>query len=652
MCGITGIYNLKGRAVDTLLLKDMTEALAHRGPDDYGYMIAHTASSTCSALRDDMAARQGAGKTDLGLGHRRLSIIDLSEAAHQPMSDPSGKAWIVYNGEIYNYIELREELKSRGRRFRTGSDTEVVLNAYLEWGHGCLRRFNGMFAFAIWDSVKSRLFCARDRFGIKPFYYALNRERFAFASEIKALLSESSIERKADKAKIYDYLAYNLLDHSEESFFKGIKQLMPAHCLIVQGSKVSIERWWDINPHAGGEPRRDDSYYSQEFYRLFEDSVRLRLRSDVPVGSCLSGGLDSSAIVCMINRLLGGGKGGTHKAAIGRHQKTFSACFEEPRYDERPYMAAVTEQTNAEANYVFPDGAKLFDTLPALVWHQEEPFRTTSIYAQWNVMRLAREKGLKVLLDGQGADELMAGYHLFFTGRYRDVLASLNPMKLIKEAISYRESHGAYPVAHVANALRGLLPESLVAVLKSALKADPAWIDGGFKKEYSRGVGLAEKFPSKLDDQLYAYLTRYNLPSLLHYEDRNSMAFSIEARVPFLDYRLVEYLFTLPPGLKIRGGETKVVLREAVQGLIPQVVLDRRDKIGFETPEDEWFRTVLKDNIEDIIYSKRFGELPFFDHARVKRELKAHMQGSKNIGSTIWKWLNLYMWLERFDCSI
>jgi asparagine synthase (glutamine-hydrolysing) len=420
MCGISGIWHLdNSRSISPSLIAQMTFTLRHRGPDDEGYLFVDTVTGHHEGRRGRDTVpelqmpdvRQGSEKRyDLAFGFRRLSIIDLSPAGHQPMGNADGSLWVVYNGEIYNYLELREELKARGHTFRTATDTEVILCAYEEWGEACLERFNGMWAFALWDGHRQQLFCARDRFGIKPFYYVWDGTTFAFASEIKALLQMPDITRRPNEPVIYDYLRYGHLDHSEETFFTGIKQFPPAHFLLLRPTRqFSLRRYWDLIPDRRAEPLfTSDASYAERFYSLFEDAVRLRLRSDVPIGTCLSGGLDSSAIVCVANKLLLD-ENVIDPDLVGERQRTFSSCFDDRQYDERQYIQAVLALTGAEPNYTFPKGGELLDALTKLMWHQDEPFGSTSIYAQWRVMEKTAERGVKVLLDGQGGDELLAG---------------------------------------------------------------------------------------------------------------------------------------------------------------------------------------------------------------------------------------------------
>jgi len=624
MCGIAGIYNLNNESVSQDTLKRMGDIIRHRGPDDEGLWIDR----------------------NIGFGHRRLSIIDLSPAGHQPMSNEDKTIWITYNGEVYNYIELRPELEAKGHRFISHTDTEVILHAYEEYGEECLNKFNGMFAFCLWDSRQNKLFCARDRFGIKPFYYYFDAKMFAFASEIKALLENKGIEKRPNNQIICDYLVYGYLDHTEETFFARIKQLPPAHYLVIKDGKLSRKRYWDLNPDEKYESS-NDLKYAQRFYELFEDSIRLRLRSDVPVGTCLSGGLDSSSIVCVVNNLLWGQT--LNIQGLTPMQKTFSSCFEDKTYDEREFIQEVINKTKVEANFTFPDGKKLFDIIPEVIWHQDEPFGSTSIFAQWHVMQLARAKGVIVLLDGQGADELLAGYHGYYDFYFTDLIKTFQFKRLIQELDLYSKYHSYSKLSTLVRLIRPFLPYSLSSYLKSILKTKiSSWVDPDFVKTYQRKIVSVQKYKGCLDDHLYQFFTNSSLPALLHYEDRNSMAFSVEARVPFLDYRLVEFIFSLPSSQKIRDGITKIVLRNAMKGILPEKVRMRMDKMGFVTPADVWFRTVAKEKILEIFNSDSFRNRGYFNVREIKKEFDTHCRGEKDMHFTIWRWINLELWLQRF----
>ena len=412
MCGFVGIYSFNGVFRPPLIQK-MVDVLWHRGQDDEGFLAANSKLGEAILLTRkgnkirERSLEEFNRPANLFLGHRRLSIIDLSLAGHQPMSNEDGSIWIIHNGEIYNYLEIQRELEPLEHRFQSRTDTEVILHAYEEWEIDCLRRFNGMWAFAIVDLKKKRIFCSRDRAGVKPFYYLYDGKRFCFASEIKALLEMDHFSVEPNEQIIADYLFSGLLDHTRETFFKNIYQLRPGEYILVEADKLTINSYWDIEAKEIRFARDRD--YVERFYELLQDSIRLRLRTDVPIGTCLSGGLDSSSIVCLANRLMFDGQS-IDPRLVGERQKTFSSCFEDPSYDERKFIELVIDQTGAEKNYVFPKAEDLFNELPKLIWHQEEPFGSTSIFAQWNVMQLVKERGVTVLLDGQGGDELLAGY--------------------------------------------------------------------------------------------------------------------------------------------------------------------------------------------------------------------------------------------------
>ena len=626
MCGIAGIVNLDKAPVQKGILEAMVRSEFHRGPDDTGFYI----------------------KDNAGLGHARLSIIDLSKDAHQPMSNENTRLFVVHNGEIYNYLELQKELTGLGHIFRSKSDTEVILHAYEEWGEGCLLRFNGMWAFAILDLNKRELFCARDRFGVKPFYYHLDDKIFVFASEIKSLLCHPKIRRKPNDNAVYSYLVsgYGYMDISDETFFDGIRQLKPAHYMTISliNGRTTQKRYWDLDPRNKVHVRDEEEVY-RNFYDLFEDSIHLRLRSDVPLGVSLSGGLDSSSVACVASRLL---KENT--------LETFSSCFDEAEYDERKYIAQVLDKTKARANFIFTSPGKLFDELEQIVWHQEEPYSTLSIFPQWYVMKLAREKGVKVLLTGQGGDEVLGGYHKYYFYLFADLLYSGKFTEARNEIRRYGELQGdRAPMAgkilkimasHVA-------PQGVKNTLKCVSRQRaPSYLSREFAGHNTNRIFTEKRFGSILNNDLYNALKISPLPSLLHIDDRSSMAHSVESRAPLLDYRLVEYVFSLGPEYKIRDGITKYLLRRSMKGILPEEVRTRTDKMGFATPLERWFRTSLKEKVCDIISSDSFRKRPYFDHAGAQSKLNAFMLGNSKPGDnshfTIWSWVNLELWLRKF----
>lgn len=657
MCGIAGIYNLNNEPVSTELLKRMIDIMMHRGPDDKGAVLL---GSKVEATRPVVVETVGVPFTihhspyDIGLGHCRLAVIDLSEIGHQPMCNENGTIWITYNGEIYNYIELGQDLKSKGHIFRSKTDTEVIIHAYEEWGVECIQKFNGMWAFAIWDDRKKRLFCARDRMGIKPFYYYFDKERFLFASEIKALLVNAFIERRPNDQIIWDYLVNEYVDHTEDTFFSDIKQLLPAHYLLIENKDLSIYRYWDLDPNKTLSDITD-SEAAKQFYELFEESIRLHLQSDVPLGTCLSGGLDSSSIVCMVNRFLYT-NGLASKELIGQRQKTFSSCFEDKRFDERDFIQKVVKQTKVDAKYVFPDGTDLLDSMDTMIWHQDEPFPSVRLLAQWQVMKLAKENGITVLLDGQGGDELLAGYHFFFQPYFEYLLKTFKLNSLVKEIRFYSNLYKRPKIPIFKDLLRFVIPDTILKLRKYILnkmendKNICSWINKDFSEQYKNKTSSSSsllKDPFKLC--IYKYLTKYRLPSLLRYEDRNSMAFSLEARVPFLDYRLVEFTFSLPNIQIVRNGMTKFVLRNAMRNLIPEMIRNRTDKMGFVVPEDYWLQKLNKKQMLDIFTSRNFLQRGYFNHSQLLKHYELYCSGQEGLNaSLVWRWVNLELWFRKF----
>jgi len=653
MCGIAGVIDLENRRAGHDI-EAMVAGMSHRGPDDEGYVLADrsrghwvvcSGEKTMGELSFPPIKNEKDGSFDLALGHRRLSIIDLSAAGHGPMSYRDGEFWITYNGEIYNYLELKEELKGRGHAFQTATDTEVILAAYEEWGMNCLRHFNGMWAFALVDLRANRIFCSRDRAGVKPFYYAYDGKRFCFASEIKALMEIDGFEIEPNEQMIADYLFIGLLDHTRETFFKNIYQLRPGEYLLFEGNQLAVQSYWDIEGNEVHLPRVSD--YAEQFRSLLQDSIRLRLRSDVPIGSCLSGGLDSSSIVCLANQLMFNGLS-IDTRGVGERQKTFSSCFEEPAYDERKFIEEVICRTGAEKNYVFPDEKGFLNDLYQLIRYQEEPFGSTSMYAQWKVMRLAKEKQVTVLLDGQGGDELLAGYLPSFYYLFRQARKDFDIRLLMREGKGFLRHHKNLTRRLFHKTIAAMVPKRLWTFFSGLDRDGGGWAEEGFRKNYYRSFSWPRKFEHELNNYLYHAFRFTVLPGLLHYEDRNSMAFSLEARLPFLDYRLVEFSFSLPVHLKMDGGVTKVILREAMEGTLPESIRNRMDKIGFATPEEIWFRKGLRDWIGKILSSKSFAEREYFDVPKVKRIFLEYCEGKRNDHFLIWRWVNLELWLRTF----
>lgn len=657
MCGIAGFCEDTSGPAALTMLRRMTDVLAHRGPNGQGHVLL---GDSTNDLRE--GPPPAGSRVQVALGNRRLAILDLRPEGHMPMSDGQGN-WLTYNGEVYNYIELREELTKLGHTFRTDTDTEVILAAYREWGPGCLARFNGMFAFALWDAGRRLLFCARDRFGVKPFYFHLHQAPglLVFASEIKALLEHPRVPRRPNDAVIHDYLALGLADHTDETFFEGIRRLPAGHTLTWKDGQVTLDRWHRLDPtprldHAPGEER--DAIHQLRL--LFEDAVRLRLRSDVPIGTCLSGGLDSSTIVVVANRQMR--RGGWPKEVVGERQRTFTACFDDPRLDERRYADEVVQATGADNRRTFPDAASLWADLPRMVWHFDEPFQSTSQFTQWRVMALAREHGVTVTLDGQGGDELLAGYPGYYGAWIATLVRRGHLRRALREARDIHARHGEGRDAG-SLALRSayaLLPNAVRRGGRRLLGAregtpegrihevlQPSFVnahEGRRRAWLRRQADLLGDLNAKLLDDLCVT----SLPALLRYEDRSSMAFSIEARTPFLDYRVVELCASMPPSLKVREGWTKWALREAMADELPPGVRLRTDKKGFASPEVAWLRE-LAPRIREL-FADRPRSTAYLDPARVLARLDRLLDGhgDRAAATDVFRMVCLELWMRAF----
>ena len=607
MCGINGIT-----WKDPVLIERMNHAVRHRGPDDQGTYVDESVT----------------------LGHRRLSIIDLSSLGRQPMSNEDGSLWIVFNGEIYNFMEIRMVLEERGYRFKSNTDTEVIIHSYREWGFDCVNRFNGMWAFGLYDKAKNLIFLSRDRFGIKPLYYLQNEKGLIFSSEIKGIL-QCNIERVPNHKVVYTFLALGLVDESSETFFKDVYRLMPGENLVfdISSHSKTISRWYDLSKRTKDYSQLQEEDLKEMIRDLFQDSVRYRLISDVPVGSCLSGGIDSSAIVYAMRKQNPKGK-----------IKTFSMVFPGNELDESEYVDEVVKGAEVESHRITPLAEELVKELQDLTWTQEEPFGTLSIYGQYKVMDLAHRKGMKVLLDGQGSDELFAGYFIYFKYYIFESLFNLRICEFLKTAFAAKDKRNDFIIFPIMTLL------SKMGFSQGLLKN--LWV-GGMKflrgyEEYSLSNPLLEKGFS-LNRALYSDLIRYSLPALLRYEDKNSMRWSIESRVPFLDYRLVELVMSLSYRCKISGGTTKYILRKALRGLVSNKILDRRDKIAFATPDENWISSPLFSEIaRKIIASERFGSRKYWNQGAVVRLHEEHLNGKRSHGPELWRIINTELWLRTF----
>lgn len=609
----------------------MMASIRHRGPDGDGIWLDE--------------------KRPVGLGHVRLAIID-PEHGKQPMTTEDGRYVVVFNGAIYNYLELRRELTGKGHPIHSYSDTEVLLYAYREWGEQFVDRLIGMFAFAIWDKHEQRLFCARDRIGIKPFYYRFDGQRLLFASEIKAILADPGVEAAANFEGLQDYLTFQFcLD--QKTLFKGIDKLEPGHCLSAhyEGDvlKVATRQYWDLRYEIDEE--HDERYFIDTLSGLIDDSIRLHLRSDVPLGAHLSGGLDSSSIVCLASRMLG-----------GEQLKTFTGAFSEgPQFDETAYAKVVSSFAGTAYHEIFiPAGHELPDVLPRLMYYMDEPLAGPGVIPQYYVSRLASEH-VKVVMGGQGGDELFIGY-----ARYMAVYLE----KCLSGAIYQTANQRRYAVS-----LESIVPNlPLLATYQPMLQN--LWMDGLFNShdqryfrltdrsegmsqlfnpEALRGAGNYSPFESfqrifnrdelhSLVNQMTYFDLKGSLPALLHVEDRTSMAASIESRVPLLDHRIVEFMASIPPNIKFAGGRMKHLFKESVRSAVPQTIFERKDKMGFPTPLTQWTKGVAREFVMDTLLSGRARQRGLYNPEAVEKALT----DEREFGRIVWGLLCLELWHRIF----
>ena len=565
MCGIFGIVSKKN--INKKKLFKVNKSLIHRGPDDSGLLMFNLFDKSGFPLKFEDSIKEVSLKSISDFNknltsafiHRRLSIVDLSINGHQPMSLNDQSTWIIYNGEIYNYLELKNELISLGYTFKTKTDTEVILASYKEWGSNCVQKFNGMWAFAIADLKRNIIFLSRDRLGIKPLYFYHKNNDFIFASEKKAIINyiDKSFFPNKDVLQKFLFRGELRVGENEDTIFNDIYHLKPGHSLIYNGDSIRKIKYWSL------KIKKNNASLSknvEEFKYLFNDSVRLRLRSDVEVGSCLSGGLDSSSIVA------------TAADKFNKNLNTFSAIWPGEKCDESYFVNLMENHYDIRSNPFIPNLDYFLEDMNKLVWHQEIPLAGPSVLAQWAVMKQIKDNNIKVVLDGQGADEILSGYPYYLETYYYELIKSLKFYELFKNRyyVSNDRSIKSY-FKTIKNRNR-----------KKKHSALPI-IDGYFENPIKEESMLEYKF-SKVSDFTHFDIINSNLPSLLHYEDRNSMAHSIEARVPFLDHRLVEFSISIPTIQKIKGNFQKIILREAMKGRLPEQIYSRRDKIGFETP--------------------------------------------------------------------
>ena len=662
MCGISGVISKNEINKDSFV--KMNQIIKHRGPDDEGFVLFNNShfevlGSSDTASESWKSNELYSSKVDItissfngniGLGHRRLSILDLSTKGHQPMCSDDERYWITYNGEVYNYLEIRKELIELGYIFNTDTDTEVILSAYQEWGVEFQQKLNGMWAFAIFDRLEKTIFLSRDRFGIKPLYYWFSPNGdFYFASEIKQFTVLAGWKALLNKERVLDYMYYSITDHTDETFFKGVYAVLPSHYLFDKinvitdliNNKLQLKKWYKpIQTNFNGS----FAEAKETFLTKFQDAIKLHLRADVAVGSALSGGLDSSSIVSYVNVLLNE----QNKSDL---QKTFSSCSNDTRFDERIWMDKVVKETKVEGHFVYPKGEDVFILTEKILWHLDEPYQSQSAFLSNHVFKEAQKNKVKVLLNGQGADEYLSGYGAFQKFRYKYLLIKGNIVQLFIERISLK-----FIISILKESILDTLPFPVIK-----------WLHRIQRKKHIMNRILTNKITS--ERYIHPYLTkRYKKNSLfnisdyqifsdplqkyLKWEDRNSMAHSVEARVPFLEMNLVEFSRSLPVEYLDELGKSKKVLVEAMKGILPETVRLRKDKKGFITPEEKWF---LEDYFDEFVnmlklnvkYSK--GLICEKEAIRYFNEVKS---GKAKFSYNYWRIIQLCIWMKIYNVNI
>jgi asparagine synthase (glutamine-hydrolysing) len=610
MCGIAIAIGLNGRPIERVAVERMAKSLLHRGPDDGGIYL------------------DGA----VGMGFRRLSILDLSEAGHQPMVSEDGQYVLVFNGEIFNYVELRSELRQLGYQFRSSGDSEVLLAAYREWGRECLSKLNGMWAFVIYDRRNRLIFGSRDRFGIKPLYYSRTSDVMQFASEIKALRASGYQPGEINWRTAARFLFEGRLDSQVETFYQGIEQIPPG-----SGFELTLDgtwhQWsfWSLDEL----PLRASKNPAATFAELFEDSVRIRMRSDVRVGVCLSGGLDSTAIICAAARQRG-------ETAVGQSESLQAFCYMAKEFDESKYITDTLAQTRAQLRQLETSPAELWSDLRQLLWFQDEPVHTMTAVVGYQLMRLAASHGIRVVLNGQGADETIGGYSSYFQDYWVSLLRQGRVGEAWQAVTAYTEAHGGNSRQRLlAAAVRCLSWEmykfdayrSWAQARRQARLRQNPWFSEDLTKHF-----INEDVPpasTTLSNSLKQSVASAPLPLYLRIEDRNSMAHSVEARLPFLDYRLVSFVSGLSDDWKIRGPWNKYVLREGMKGRIPESVRSRVDKMGFPTASKKWFAHDLYEPLRDILGSQAVRERGIYNIGALTTDLERHHRGESDFANRL-----------------
>lgn len=667
MCGISALVAFND-GIDAKHIELMNKQIKHRGPDDEGYLFITKendyltlggddtpfVNSDISYMPTEKISKYYEQKAIVAFAHRRLSIVDLSICGHQPLSIDNNDYWIIYNGEVYNYLEVRQELELLGYKFNSNSDTEVILRAYSHWHGKCLDKFNGMFTFLILDKKNNQIFLARDRFGVKPLYYYQDETAIYFASEIKAFTVLPTWQAKLNHQRASDFLVHGLIDHTDETLFTNVKQLRGGEYAIVnlkdlqqlQKNGLSKSRWYNLETR---DYLGDFQKACIDFKSTFIDAVKLRLRADVPIGSCLSGGLDSSAIVSVIKQI-------KQEKNNQNLQTTFSACSNYKEFDESEYINEVIKQTQATAFYCYPSLEGLFAINDKVTWHQDEPFGSTSIYAQWSVFELAKQNNIIVMLDGQGADEQLAGYQGLYLQVYLNELLRQGKLNsFIKEARLLKKMYGFKLITTISKSILSMLPVMLRDLIGKLLGKKQYRLDWLNKDKLVYSSKIAHLASSITGDSIkqvsYNQLIYNHLPMLLHWEDRDSMAHSVESRVPFIDYRVIELIYNMPSNYKINEGITKRVLRESLTGILPDKIKKRISKLGFVTPEEIWLknnRELFREKLLDAIHDSN----GIFNKKQILAIFEEVVTGKRQFDFWVWRIISFGTWMRLFKVAI
>ena len=649
MCGFVCIYSPDRTVFDPTVLRRMTDAIQHRGPDDYGYAIVGPEVHVAWREREpDMVVTSG-----VAMGHRRLSILDLSAAGRQPFCSRDHRYSMVYNGEVYNYVELRDELCSLGYSFRSSTDTEVVLAAYAEWGAGCLQRFNGMWALVIWDMLARTLFAARDRFGIKPLYYLQTDDRWLFASEVKALLNHPGVKPEPDMGMVLRFLWSEDAPEGGDTFFQGIRSLPAAHFVELQSGEWRQNRYWAL-PEPAASPALTLDERSQELRELLTDSVRLELRSDVPVGTMLSGGLDSTSIASAINTNLK--SEGVDRDGLGGRQRAISACYPGRWNDETAKIDELAEHLSIDVDKVYPAEVDVSARFVDVVAAVEQPFAGTMPVVQDLMMRKAQSIGLSVTLNGHGPDEMFAGYparHCSFVAAQYLRRGRLG--RSVQEVVGMKKLYQVGMTDFIYTLLRVQFPPAARWLRQAVRLSDRRY----FRKEALREHALS---PARfLDDQISGTTALDRrlkrefffevVPRYLTYEDGVSMASSVEARVPFLDHRIVEFSFSLGDADKINHGVSKFILRNAMKDVLPNAIVEDHRKIYIESPFRNWLQGCLRRTVTGGLLGDDTLISELMDPDEFRPLILRVLDGAKCSGwelSLVWRMLTAEVWLRRF----